>query len=69
VQQGDTIDIDIPNRTIHLRVDDAEMAARRAHAVERGWIPAHPRKRNVTAALRAYASMTTSASLGAIRKI
>ena len=38
-------------------------------AEERGWIPAHPRKRNVTAALRAYASMTTSASLGAVRKI
>ena len=69
VHQGDMIDIDIPHRTIHLRVDDAEMAVRRAQAVERGWIPAHPRKRNVTAALRAYASMTTSASLGAVRKI
>jgi len=69
VQAGDMIDIDIPHRTIHLRVDDAELAARRVKADERGWIPAAPRKRNVTAALRAYASMTTSAALGAVRKI
>ena len=69
VHENDMIDIDIPNRTIHLRVPDAELATRRAAAEERGWIPAEPRKRNVTAALRAYASMTTSASLGAVRKI
>jgi dihydroxy-acid dehydratase len=69
VNENDMIDIDIPNRTIQLRVDDAELATRRAAAEERGWVPAHPRKRNVTAALRAYASMTTSASLGAVRKI
>jgi dihydroxy-acid dehydratase len=69
VHEDDMIDIDIPNRTIHLRVADAELATRRAAAEERGWIPREPRKRNVTAALRAYASMTTSASLGAVRKI
>ena len=69
VHEGDTIDIDIPNRTIHLCVDDAELARRRATAEARGWIPAKPRKRNITNALRAYAAMTTSASLGAVRKI
>ena len=69
VHEGDTIDIDIPHRTIHLRVDDAELALRRATAEARGWIPAKPRKRNITTALRAYAAMTTSASLGAVRKI
>ncbi|MEP6764242.1 MAG: dihydroxy-acid dehydratase [Gemmatimonadaceae bacterium] len=69
VQEGDMIDIDIPNRTIHLRVADAELSARRAMAEMRGWIPAKPRKRNITTALRAYAAMTTSASLGAVRRI
>ena len=69
MQEGDYIDIDIPNRTIHLRVDDAELAARRAVQEAKGWMPAHPRARNVTTALRAYAAMTTSAALGAIRRI
>lgn len=69
VKEGDYIDIDIPNRTMNLRVSDAELASRRAVQEEKGWIPAHPRARNVTTALRAYAAMTTSASLGAIRRI
>jgi len=68
VRDGDTIEIDIPNRTINLVIDDAEMARRRVEQDALGWKPAKPRKRKVTAALRAYASMTTSAALGAVRK-
>ena len=69
VQTGDTIEIDIPNRTIHLAVPDAELAARRARQDELGWKPAEERPRKITAALRAYASMTTSAARGAVRDI
>jgi len=68
VRDGDMIEIDIPNRTINLVIDDAEMARRRVEQDALGWKPAKPRKRKVTAALRAYASMTTSAALGAVRK-
>ena len=69
VETGDLIEIDIPNRTIHLAVPDAELAARRQKREEEGWHPAEPRPRKITAALRAYASMTTSASRGAVRNI
>ncbi len=67
VREGDIIEIDIPNRTIHLAVDDAELAGRRAQQEEAGWKPATPRKRRVTAALRAYAAFATSADKGAVR--
>ncbi len=69
VEQGDRIEIDIPNRRIHLAVDAAEIERRRAAQVAKGWQPAAPRKRKVSAALRAFASMTTSAAHGAVRKI
>jgi len=69
VRDGDIVEIDIPNRTINLAVDDAEMARRRAEQDALGWKPAKPRKRKITAALRAYALMTTSAALGAVRKV
>ena len=69
VQEGDRIEIDIPNRSIHLAVSDAEMAARREQQDAKGWHPVETRKRKVTTALKAYASMTTSASKGAVRKI
>ncbi|MFK8252300.1 dihydroxy-acid dehydratase [Ancylobacter terrae] len=69
VREGDTIEIDIPNRRIHLAVDDAELAARREAQEAAGWHPAEPRKRNVTTALRAYAAMATSAAKGAVRKV
>ncbi|BCM85127.1 dihydroxy-acid dehydratase [Methylobacterium indicum] len=69
VEQGDRIEIDIPNRRIHLAVDPAEIERRRAAQVAKGWQPAAPRKRKVSAALRAFASMTTSAAHGAVRKI
>jgi dihydroxy-acid dehydratase len=69
VRDGDIIEIDIPNRTIHLAVSDEELARRRAEQDALGWKPAKPRKRKITAALRAYAAMTTSAALGAVRKV
>ncbi len=69
VEHGDTIEIDIPNRTINLMVDDAILAARRAAKDAAGWVPTKPRKRKVTTALRAYAALTTSASKGAVRVV
>jgi dihydroxy-acid dehydratase len=67
VREGDMIDIDIPNRTISLRVSEAELAARRAEQDGKGWQPAEKRKRNVTTALKAYAAFATSADRGAVR--
>ncbi|MGD9694705.1 MAG: dihydroxy-acid dehydratase [Thermoleophilia bacterium] len=69
VRQGDVIEIDIPNRRIHLAVDDAELDRRRAEQDAAGWRPAEPRRRRVTAALKAYAMMTTSAARGAVRQV
>jgi dihydroxy-acid dehydratase len=69
VQDGDRIEIDIPNRRIHLAVDDAELERRRAAQEARGWQPAAPRKRKVSAALKAYAMLATSAAKGAVRQI
>ncbi|WVT72740.1 dihydroxy-acid dehydratase [Sinorhizobium chiapasense] len=67
VREGDMIDIDIPNRTISLRVDEAELASRRAEQDAKGWKPAEQRKRKVTTALKAYAAFATSADRGAVR--
>jgi len=67
VRSGDIIDIDIPGRTISLRVSDEELAARRAEQDRLGWKPASPRKRNVTTALKAYAAFAASADKGAVR--
>ncbi len=69
VREGDRIEIDIPNRSIHLAVPDAEIAKRRAEQEDAGWKPAEPRKRNVTTALRAYAAFATSAARGAVRVV
>ena len=69
VEMGDKIEIDIPNRTINLAVDDAELNARRRAQDDKGWQPAKERKRKVTTALKAYASMTTSAAKGAVRQL
>ena len=69
VEHGDLIEIDIPNRTINLAVDDAELNARRRAQDDKGWQPAKERKRKVTTALKAYASMTTSAAKGAVRQL
>jgi dihydroxy-acid dehydratase len=69
VKQGDKIEIDIPNRTIHLAVSDEELAARREEQDEKGWVPAAPRKRKVSTALKAYAKLATSAAKGAVRQV
>jgi dihydroxy-acid dehydratase len=72
VEEGDLIEIDIPNRTIHLVVADVILAKRRAAEEARGkdaWTPKAPRKRQVSTALRAYAKMTTSAAKGAVRVV
>ncbi|WP_341929342.1 dihydroxy-acid dehydratase [Methyloversatilis discipulorum] len=71
VKDGDVIEIDIPNRTIHLAVDDAELAHRREAEEDRGaaaYTP-HARERVVSTALQAYALMTTSADTGAVRDL
>ncbi|KUN77354.1 dihydroxy-acid dehydratase [Streptomyces bungoensis] len=67
VQDGDRIRIDIPNRTIELLVDDAELA-RREQALNGTYAP-KKRDRKVSAALRAYAAMATSADKGAVRDV
>ncbi|WP_324743169.1 dihydroxy-acid dehydratase [Tsuneonella sp. CC-YZS046] len=72
VENGDRIEIDIPNRSIRLAVSDEELAARHAAMEAKGaaaWKPAKPRKRQVSAALQAYAAMTTSAARGAVRDV
>jgi dihydroxy-acid dehydratase len=69
VHEGDIIEFDIPNRRIHLRVDEQELQARREKQSSIGWKPAAARKRAISGALRAYASMTTSAAKGAVRRI
>ena len=72
VEEGDIIEIDIPNRKIHLDVDDAALANRRKKMEQKGdkaWKPEEIRKRKVSKALRAYAAMTTSAAKGAVRQI
>ena len=70
IEDGDRIVIDIPSRVIHLEVSDEELTERRAkqEARERPWTPVN-RDRQVSAALRAYASMATSASDGAVRLV
>ena len=71
VEDGDRIEIDIPNRSIHLAIDDAELARRREAMEARGadaWRP-KSRQRKVSTALRAYAAFATSAAEGAVRKV
>ena len=72
VEEGDTIEIDIPARSIRLAVSDDELARRRAAMEAQGdaaWQPAKPRARKVSAALKAYALMATSADRGAVRDV
>jgi dihydroxy-acid dehydratase len=69
VENGDLIEIDIPNRTINLAVSEAELGRRRAVQDALGWKPAKERPRKVSVALKAYAAMTTSAARGAVRDI
>ncbi|MGL1885849.1 MAG: dihydroxy-acid dehydratase, partial [Reichenbachiella sp.] len=69
-EEGDIIKINIPKRTISMDVSDETIAKRRATMEAKGkgaWTP--DRDRVVSAALRAYAAMTTSADKGAVRYI
>lgn len=71
IEDGDRIKIDIPARSIHLAISDEEFARRKAAMLARGeaaWKPAG-RERPISAALRAYAALTTSADTGAVRDI
>ena len=69
MRDGDTIHIDIPARRIHLDISDKEMSLRRAEQDAKGWKPAVPRTRKVSAALKAYALLATSADRGAVRDL
>ena len=69
VEDGDRIEIDIPNRSIHLAVEDSVMAERRAAQEAKGWQPAEERPRKISKALKAYAMHATSAAKGAVRDI
>jgi dihydroxy-acid dehydratase len=71
VEDGDRIEIDIPSRSMHLAVDDATLATRRAALTAKfgaRWRPAN-RDRRVSPALQAYAALTTSAARGAVRDV
>jgi dihydroxy-acid dehydratase len=71
VEDGDIIEIDIPRRTINLKVSAETLAARRAVMLAKGdgaWKPG-PRVRKITTALRAYAAFATSAARGAVRNV
>ncbi len=72
VEDGDVIEFDIPNRRVHLAVDEAVLNNRRMAMEAKGhaaWQPAEPRERIVSRALRAYAAFATSASEGAVRDV
>lgn len=71
IQEGDTIEIDVPKRRIHLVISDAKLLSRREemdHKGTKAWQPAS-RERKVSASLRAYAALTTSADTGAVRDV
>jgi dihydroxy-acid dehydratase len=69
-EEGDILEINIPERSINLKITDEVMQKRREamDQKENAWKP-KPRQRKVTEALKAYAMMTTSASNGAVRDI
>lgn len=69
VKNGDQIRIDIPNRSIDVLISDDELARRRKEQDNIGWKPIDPRPRKVTAALKAYAKLATSADKGAVRDL
>ncbi|WP_396905002.1 dihydroxy-acid dehydratase [Mycolicibacterium phlei] len=69
VRDGDTITIDIPNRSIRVEVDDAELERRRQELLASGGYKPRNRQREVSPALRAYAAMALSADKGAVREV
>lgn len=72
VEAGDIIEIDIPSRTINVKLSDEQLAERRAKMEAKGdkaWQPGYQRTRRITPALRAYGAMATSAAFGAVRDV
>lgn len=70
IKDGDIIEIDIPNRSINVKVSEEVLEARRAEEVAKGNLAFKPqRERYVSKALKAYASMVSSADLGGVRLI
>ncbi len=69
IRNGDKIRIDIPKRTIDVLLSDEELAQRRAEQDKIGWAPKEARPRKVSAALKAYALLATSADKGAVRDL
>jgi len=72
VEQGDIVEINIPERSINIALDDDELARRRAEMDSRGakaWQPTEVRTRKVSPALKVYAKMATSADKGAVRDL
>ena len=71
IEDGDIIEIDIPNRSINVKLSDEELAARREKEMARGKDAFTPKDRNrvVSKSLRAYASLVSSADKGAVRLI
>ena len=67
IRDGDIISINIPERSIDVELSDEELATRRAEQDERGWRPV-ARKRQVSNALKIYASLALSADKGAARR-
>ncbi len=69
IVEGDTIEIDIPGRSINLLVDDAELDRRRAAeaAHPRAWRPKEVRPRTISSALKVYAAFAASADRGGVR--
>ena len=71
VEEGDLIEIDVPQRILRAALTTNELDSRRRRMLARGdaaWKPG-PRRRQVSRALEAYAAMTTSASRGAVRDV
>ncbi|MFA5047249.1 MAG: dihydroxy-acid dehydratase [Paludibacter sp.] len=71
IQDGDIIEIDIPNRSINVKLSDEELNSRRETELARGKDAFKPKDRNrvISKALKAYASMVSSADKGAVRMI
>lgn len=69
VENGDEIIIDIPNRSIELKVDDAVLAERLEAQRAKGFVPAKPRPRKISNALKVYGALATSAAFGAVRDV
>ena len=69
IENGDIIRIDIPNRAINVELDQSELNRRREARDAKGWTPELPRDRKVSAALKAYALLATSADKGAVRDL